>query len=924
MRTRSGWLAVASLLLVFSPVYAENFVFIHHSVGSGLLSGGMYDAVLAKTYVDNVHDITYDTDMDPDAGRPDSLADVPGDLTDMNHWILWFNDYLNGVRSHQCATGFNQIIMFKSCFPNSDVSADGTEPGDPFSWDRTVANYRAVFRHPSGAGNTYTYEGATYRALADVFAAHPDILFIPVTAPPLTFDGTTDANAHRARVFNNWLKNDWLSAYNAAHPGLRNVAVFDLFDVLAYPDNYALHPNRLREEYGGASGDAHPNEAGNTAAVEVFATDVPNFIDLAWAAFNGQACSYSISPTSREHGTSAEEGTIQVTAGAGCAWTAQPNAFWISIVSGATGAGNGTVTYHVEANESGQERTGTITVAGRTFTVTQISGPGNSPPVADAGPDQQVFASDQVSLHATGTDPDGDNLAFRWTQKAGPEAPLTGSDTADASFVAPSVSAVTQLVFQVRVEDGRGGYDTDSCAVTVYPVSPNTLVFPAFFHGVDATFASSFVGVAVSSLNTCDNSICVRGLDEQGGQVGETKLAPPLTAGGQIPFLTSEALNPESGALTALIGGNHAPVRGFFMVGEDPPARLDGIGTELKISRNLYFILAKRGLAIDTTIYAHNPTASEASTTFKWINQEGVSVAETTLSVPSGGTVMRTLAQLFPDGPVTLDGYVRLTSSQKLVGCLVHTAPDSFVTLSGEPGAAAARLLAPHFYIPAEGGGTELRFVNVGPTKATLKIRAFQDGHQAFGEATREIAPSAMLVCDLATLLQAPVVQLDGAGAAYTGYLDVELTAQPLGGMPRPAYVLGAMTFWGNGGQFAAALPLMAEGYVQTLFPHLAQSIEFNLFTGLSVLNAGTEPANGTVTAFDTQGAQTGQSQFSLDPGCRVIDVLNGSAFFGGTFSQNGGYLVITSDHPVVSFALFGDLNLAYMAAIGGQNLAEN
>jgi len=49
--------------------------------------------------------------------------------------------------------------------------------------------------------------------------------------------------------------------------------------------------------------------------------------------------------------------------------------------------------------------------------------------------------------------------------------------------------------------------------------------------------------------------------------------------------------------------------------------------------------------------------------------------------------------------------------------------------------------------------------------------------------------------------------------------------------------------------------------------------------------------------------------------------VLNGDAFFGWTFSQNGGYLKISSDRPVVSFSLFGDLDLAYMAAIGGQNL---
>ena len=175
--------------------------------------------------------------------------------------------------------------MFKSCYPNSDVVSNGTEPGDPFSSDRTIANHQAVYRHPSGPGNTYSSGGFTYRPLEDIFAAHPEILFIPVVSPPLCYGCTSDANGHRARAFNNWLKNTWLPAYNAAHPTLRNVAVFDFFDVLAYPDNHASHPNRLRAEYGGSTGDSHPNTTGDAAATAAFTTGPTSFLEVAWAAF---------------------------------------------------------------------------------------------------------------------------------------------------------------------------------------------------------------------------------------------------------------------------------------------------------------------------------------------------------------------------------------------------------------------------------------------------------------------------------------------------------------------------------------------------------------------------------------------------------------------------------------------------------------
>ena len=64
-------------------------------------------------------------------------------------------------------------------------------------------------------------------------------------------------------------------------------------------------------------------------------------------------------------------GTVAVTAPAGCGWTATSNAGWIDITAGATGSGNGTVTYSVDDHKGNGTRTGTITIGGRTFTVTQ-------------------------------------------------------------------------------------------------------------------------------------------------------------------------------------------------------------------------------------------------------------------------------------------------------------------------------------------------------------------------------------------------------------------------------------------------------------------------------------------------------------------------------------------------------------------------
>jgi len=273
----------------------DDLLFAHHSVGQDWLDNGLRNALIAKAYIDEVNEIYYGDIVLPDTGRPALLGTPAGDSTDMCHWILWFNDYLLAMKKHDCANGTNKIIMFKSCFPNSELAENGTEPGDPFDSARHLVNYKAIYRHPNGPGRTYSYNSRVYKPLEDIFAANPGTFFIAVTAPSEIPSETCNDWADRARVFNNWLKTTWLNSYYAAHPHLRNVAVFDFFDVLAYansytgtenytpvgspPGNYPVR-NMTKSQY--RTGDSHPNVSADQTATVVFATSPSNFIDAAW------------------------------------------------------------------------------------------------------------------------------------------------------------------------------------------------------------------------------------------------------------------------------------------------------------------------------------------------------------------------------------------------------------------------------------------------------------------------------------------------------------------------------------------------------------------------------------------------------------------------------------------------------------------
>jgi uncharacterized repeat protein (TIGR01451 family) len=87
------------------------------------------------------------------------------------------------------------------------------------------------------------------------------------------------------------------------------------------------------------------------------------------ANFGAMVCSYSISPAGQSIASSGGNGSVSVNATGDCPWTATSNASWITITSGASGNGNGVVNFTVAPTTA--PRSGTLTIAGRTFIVWQ-------------------------------------------------------------------------------------------------------------------------------------------------------------------------------------------------------------------------------------------------------------------------------------------------------------------------------------------------------------------------------------------------------------------------------------------------------------------------------------------------------------------------------------------------------------------------
>jgi Bacterial Ig domain len=177
----------------------------------------------------------------------------------------------------------------------------------------------------------------------------------------------------------------------------------------------------------------------------------------------------TVSPTNQAFFSPGNTGNVTVTknlsATAACDWNAMSNSSFITINSGATGNGNGTVSFTVAPNTTGAARVGTLTVAGRNVTITQDAAPVANNDSATTNEDTAV----DVNVLANDTEPDSDTLIVSSVTQGANGAVSVNPDK--TVHYAPALNFFGNDSFTYTIDDGHGGQATATVNVTVNPIN---------------------------------------------------------------------------------------------------------------------------------------------------------------------------------------------------------------------------------------------------------------------------------------------------------------------------------------------------------------------------------------------------------------------------------------------------------------------
>ncbi len=459
-----------------------------------------------------------------------------------------------------------------------------------------------------------------------------------------------------------------------------------------------------------------------------------------------------------------------------------------------------------------------------------------------------------------------------------------------------SIEGAADLFFHKRAVDGDGDGEAraDIGAVEAGSLSAPSIVLPIL-----STAPTDFVGLAMVNAYTPASAVGgpssgepvirlqafdVFGHDQSGS------FFTSISEGRQLALLLDQTLGPLAPGWVE-IEPSQRDLMAFALLGGNGLSYLDGAQLTSKPSRRLLFP-EFHGNDEDTWVYLVNPHDVVLPVSLRWTSRTGL-VAEVILELNPFGMISETARDLFGGGnggylvaeaELPVFGLELFGDFRHRAGLLALDADEAATELFGAQLASTSEI------------ETTIHVVNLGAdTRVFLTARG--ENGAPLTTVSRRLGPGGELRSEARDLF--------GFNGDVVGWLEVRSEGP----------VSGSVSFGDPDGRFLASLPLQAKGAREFFLSHVAQTPE--IFTGLTLLNAGQRSALVSLEVFTADGVPRATSLLELKPGVKTARLL--PELLGASFTQAGGFVRVRSNQPVFGFELFGGRTLEYLSAVPPQ-----
>jgi len=596
---------------------------------------------------------------------------------------------------------------------------------------------------------------------------------------------------------------------------------------------------------------------------------------------------------------------VAVTAGGGCSWTAGSNVAWIAIVSGAAGTGNGSVSYTVAPNTDRTSRTGVLSVAGRTLTVTQfgtcsftltpssLSFPlgGGRTSIAVAAQDASCTWRAVSSVPWASIDSGGQGL---------------GSGSFNLDIAANAGPGVRTAV--ISVEDQT---------VQVIQAGPTvmTLDLPALaaVSGPATRLDDSrYTGLALVNMDPNATAVLtLTAIDGSGAKIAGADIQNPTTTslapGQQKAFVVTElfgqGLAAKNSSGWVRIESTVSRLLSFFLLFNGSLGVLDGADVSSASSASVVLPAVDGG---GTEYHVANPNSTQLTVAAELVKADGnLRVPGVSRTIPAGGILSAPVEGLFPGIAADASDYVRIRGNERLAALQVLGKSGQYLeVLNGQDATGGTTTLYSPQYVTGGGWRSTLSVVNLSPAAGTIRFELIGDNGVPLG------APQTRAIPANGKVHVSSQDFFGNFGSQLTqGYVRITSDGPRLCG----SVVFGDPAY----STFASALPLASVLQSSVVFSQVASDDTW--FTGLAMLNPTDIRVTARIIVRDETGRLVIEKTEDLAPRQRRSALL--TEFFPELVGRTirGGYIQVISTERIASFGLYGTGDLSVLSAVPPQ-----